>query len=86
MKMVYVVWLSILLSSCADRQIQYEVVKTPTVPIPANLLVDCFIPTIKEDMTFGDSVQLNVALLSALDTCNGQLSAIREIEKSRASQ
>ena len=59
-------------------------VKTPTVPIPANLLVDCFIPTIKEDMTFGDSVQLNVALLSALDTCNGQVRTIREIEKGRA--
>ncbi|EPF2242226.1 Rz1-like lysis system protein LysC [Citrobacter werkmanii] len=58
-------------------------VKTPTVPIPANLLVDCFIPTIKTDMTFGDSVQLNVALLDAIDACNGKIRTIRDIEVSR---
>ncbi|HHK4128785.1 TPA: hypothetical protein ACQTWV_000400 [Enterobacter roggenkampii] len=34
-------------------------------------------------MTFGDSVQFNVALLLSIENCNGQFEAIREIESSR---
>ncbi|EQB0486274.1 Rz1-like lysis system protein LysC [Cronobacter turicensis] len=57
--------------------------KTPTLPMPANLLADCIIPEIQSSMTFGDSVQLNIQLLDSLDACNGQIRTIRKIESSR---
>ncbi|WP_455709136.1 Rz1-like lysis system protein LysC [Cronobacter malonaticus] len=57
--------------------------KAPTLPIPANLLVDCVIPEIQSNMTFGDSVQINILLLDSLDACNGQIRTIRKIESSR---
>ena len=63
-----------------------EAIKVKNPPIPANLLIDCVVPEIPEQMTFGDSVQLNVALLLSIENCNGQLDAIRQIEAQRASQ
>ncbi|WP_419149899.1 peptidase [Pantoea agglomerans] len=78
-------FLILLLSGCASKQTEYEVVNRPVLPVPANLLADCPIPLIPANMTFGDSVQLNIKLLNSLDICNGQLSAIRKIEESRAS-
>jgi hypothetical protein len=44
------------------------------------------VPEVPEQMTFGDSLQLNVALLLSIENCNGQLEAIREIESSRQGQ
>lgn len=58
-----------------------EAVKVKNPPIPANLLTDCVVPDIPEKMTFGDSVNLNVALLLSIENCNGQLDAIRQIEE-----
>ncbi|EPM1357909.1 Rz1-like lysis system protein LysC [Klebsiella pneumoniae] len=58
-------------------------VKTPIAPIPESLLIDCSVPMVPTAMTFGDSVQMNIALLNALDACNGQLRTIRQIESSR---
>ena len=56
------------------------------VPIPASLLTDCYVPQIPDAMTYGDAVVLNVTLLLSIENCNGQLDAIRQIEKTRASQ
>ncbi|EPP1401191.1 Rz1-like lysis system protein LysC [Klebsiella oxytoca] len=58
-------------------------VKTPIAPIPESLLIDCSVPMVPTAMTFGDSVQMNIALLNALDACNGQVRTIRQIESSR---
>jgi len=41
------------------------------------------VPNIPAQMTFADSVQLNITLLLSVENCNGQLEAIREIESSR---
>lgn len=40
-------------------------------------------PIIQKDMTYGDSVLLNLALLDSLDECNGKLRAISNIESLR---
>lgn len=63
-----------------------EAVKVKNPPIPANLLIDCVVPDIPEKMTFGDSVNLNVALLLSIENCNGQLDAIRQIEEGLSPQ
>lgn len=63
-----------------------EAVKVKNPPIPANLLIDCVVPDIPEKMTFGDSVNLNVALLLSIENCNGQLDAIRQIEEGLSSK
>ncbi|MHA3924560.1 Rz1-like lysis system protein LysC [Klebsiella oxytoca] len=73
-----------LLSGCAKQQIVREAVKVPVVPIPANLLTDCYVPQIPDVMTFGDSVQMNITLLLSIENCNGQMQAIRQIESSRS--
>ncbi|WP_444546601.1 Rz1-like lysis system protein LysC [Citrobacter portucalensis] len=72
-----------VLSGCAKQQIVREAIKVPNPPIPENLLIDCVVPNIPDRMTFGDSVILNISLLLSIENCNGQLSAIREIESSR---
>ncbi|WP_430914196.1 Rz1-like lysis system protein LysC [Pantoea eucrina] len=74
------------LTSCATRQIQYEAVKEPQLPIPASLLSECPVPVIPKPMTYGDSILLNFRLLNSLDECNGKLRAISRIEEIRASQ
>lgn len=60
-----------------------EAVKVPVLPIPANLLTDCYVPEVPDRMTFGDSVQMNITLLLSIENCNGQLGAIRDIESQR---
>ncbi|MGY9345707.1 Rz1-like lysis system protein LysC [Citrobacter portucalensis] len=72
------------LSGCAKQQIVREAIKVQNPPIPESLLIDCVVPDIPDGMTFGDSVQLNITLLLSIENCNGQLSAIRAIEDSRA--
>ncbi|WP_439647062.1 Rz1-like lysis system protein LysC [Arsenophonus endosymbiont of Aleurodicus floccissimus] len=55
----------------------------PPAPIPATLLDDCALPVISEHMTWGDSLILNEQLLLALEMCNQDKAAIRQIEKQR---
>ncbi|PTA95715.1 peptidase [Kluyvera sp. Nf5] len=72
-----------LLSGCAKPQTVYETVKQPHLPIPASLLTECPAPQIPEQMTYGDSVMLNMTLLDSLDDCNGKLRAISKINDDR---
>nr|DAL55312.1 MAG TPA_asm: hypothetical protein [Caudoviricetes sp.] len=37
-------------------------------------------------MTWGESLMLNISLLSVIEQCNSDKKAIREIEQQRASQ
>ncbi|PWD66512.1 Rz1-like lysis system protein LysC [Pectobacterium parmentieri] len=78
-------WLSLtlFLSGCAKSQIQYETVKVKSLPIPASLLSECPVPIIPKEMTYGDSVLLNLTLLDSIDECNGKLRSIRNIEETR---
>ena len=74
--------LPLLLTSCARTET--ELMPTPVIPVPAELLVDCEIPDIPEHMTYGDSLELNEKLLTVIENCNLDKAAIREIEQSRA--
>ncbi|WP_422614066.1 Rz1-like lysis system protein LysC [Candidatus Regiella insecticola] len=67
-----------LLTGCVPTQTKY--LPAPRVLIPATLLGDCQVPVIPEHMTWGDSVLLNEQLLLALEQCNQDKAALRQIE------
>ncbi|BAE74480.1 hypothetical phage protein [Sodalis glossinidius str. 'morsitans'] len=70
--------LPVLLTGCGHTQTRYLFI--PPTPIPAELLDDCPPPVIPEHMTWGDSVILNEQLLLALEMCNQDKTALRQIE------
>ena len=74
-------FLLLLLSSCASTQIEY--VPVQPVPLPANLLIDCVLPQIPEQMTYGDSLKLNERLLGVIEKCNQDKADIRKAEQKR---
>lgn len=76
-------FLMMLLSGCTT--IQKEYVPVEYIAIPAHLTADCLLPYIPEQMTWGESLMLNISLLSVIDQCNSDKKAIREIEKARMS-
>ncbi|MGL9725078.1 Rz1-like lysis system protein LysC [Sodalis sp. (in: enterobacteria)] len=69
------------LTGCVRTQTRY--LPIPPAPIPATLLDDCPAPVIPEQMTWGDSVILNEKLLLALEMCNQDKDALRQINKIR---
>ncbi|MEX6207937.1 peptidase [Proteus mirabilis] len=73
-----------LLSGCTTIQKEYVPVKH--IAIPAHLTADCLLPYIPEQMTWGESLMLNISLLSVIEQCNSDKKAIREIEQQRASK
>ncbi|HCW0179967.1 TPA: peptidase [Citrobacter freundii] len=73
-----------LLTGCGNTRTVY--VKVPVVPLPANLTAETPYPAIPEPMSWGQSLDLNAGLLSALGQCNRDKADIREIEKKLASQ
>ncbi|QFH91390.1 Rz1-like lysis system protein LysC [Enterobacter kobei] len=79
-----VLFLMAQLSGCSDTRTVY--VRVPVVPLPVNLTTETPYPAIPEPMSWGQSLNLNVSLLSALGQCNLDKAAIRKIESSRASQ
>ena len=60
-----------------------EVLEVHPVPIPPSLLIDCYVPELPKDPTFGDSVELNNRLYLSIENCNGQLKRIRQAERER---
>ena len=72
------------LSGCSNTRTVY--VKVPVVPLPSSLTADTPQPEIPDNLTWGQSLDLNVSLLSALGQCNRDKAAIRKIESSRTSQ
>ncbi|MEV8811505.1 Rz1-like lysis system protein LysC [Klebsiella pneumoniae] len=72
------------LSGCNNTRTVY--VKVPVVPLPASLTAETPQPEIPDSMTWGESMDLNVSLLSALGQCNRDKVDIRQAEKERASQ
>ncbi|WP_244207871.1 peptidase [Citrobacter gillenii] len=73
-----------LLTGCGNTRTVY--VKVPAVPLPANLTSETAQPAIPDPLTYGESLDLNVSLLSALGQCNIDKAGIRKIEEHRASQ
>lgn len=53
--------------------------QVPTIPLPANLLAETPQPVIPNPLTYGDSLSLNVSLLSALGLCNRDKSYLRRL-------
>lgn len=84
MKVILIAVLLMSISACSKKQIQYETVKQPYLPIPASLLTECPVPQIPEQLTYGDSVLLNMTLLDSLDDCNGKIRAISKINDERS--
>ena len=74
-------FLPLLLSSCGTTRTEY--VQAPPVPLPASLLVDCVIPEIPYQMSWGDSLTLNEQLLTVIEKCNQDKASLRNIEQSR---
>lgn len=72
------------LNGCSNTRTVY--VKVPVVPLPASLTAETPYPDIPDKMTWGQSLDLNVSLLSALGQCNRDKADIRQAEKKRASQ
>ncbi|MFS7570670.1 Rz1 lytic protein [Klebsiella pneumoniae] len=67
------------LSGCSNTRTVY--VKVPVVPLPASLTADTPQPEIPDNLTWGQSLDLNVSLLSALGQCNRDKADIRQAEK-----
>lgn len=72
------------LSGCSNTRTVY--VKVPVVPLPASLTADTQQPEIPDNLTWGESLDLNVSLLSALGQCNRDKADIRQAEKERTAQ
>ncbi|WP_243408596.1 Rz1-like lysis system protein LysC [Pantoea ananatis] len=70
-----------LLTSCARTGTKF--VQVPPAPIPVSLTADCPVPEIPEPFTWGSSLELNERLLTALENCNSDKAAIRQIELTR---
>ncbi|HHD2871199.1 MULTISPECIES: Rz1 lytic protein [Klebsiella pneumoniae complex] len=69
------------LIGCSNTRTVY--VKVPVVPLPANLTADTPQPEIPDSLTWGQSLDLNVSLLSALGQCNRDKADIRQAESKR---
>ncbi|WP_037432288.1 Rz1-like lysis system protein LysC [Serratia plymuthica] len=52
-------------------------------PLPASLTAGTDVPATPEPMTYGSLAPWSDALLDALDTCNADKAAIRELEQRR---
>ncbi|EOU9590067.1 TPA: Rz1 lytic protein [Klebsiella aerogenes] len=70
------------LNGCSDTRTVY--IKVPIVPLPASLMAETPQPEIPDSMTWGQSLNLNVSLLSALGQCNRDKADIWQAEKKRA--
>ncbi|WP_228399106.1 Rz1-like lysis system protein LysC [Limnobaculum xujianqingii] len=73
-----VIFLMMLLNGCGSTRIVY--VTAPAVPLPANLTDETPQPPIPVRMNWGNSLNLNIAALSALAQCNADKASIRDIQ------
>nr|WP_142905887.1 Rz1 lytic protein [Klebsiella pneumoniae] len=69
------------LSGCSNTKTVY--VTVPVVPLPSSLTAETPYPDIPDKMTWGQSLDLNVSLLSALGQCNRDKADIRQAETKR---
>jgi len=69
-------------TGCGTTRTVY--VPVPVVPIAENITADTPVPDVPEQMTWGQSLDLTIHLLSALGQCNRDKADIRAIELERA--
>ncbi|HGL6555614.1 TPA: Rz1-like lysis system protein LysC [Enterobacter roggenkampii] len=81
MTVLAVLFLMAQLSGCNNTRTVY--VRVPVVPLPVNLTAETQQPAIPDPMSWGQSLDLNVSLLSALGQCNRDKADIREAEAKR---
>ncbi|WP_148244793.1 peptidase [Enterobacter asburiae] len=81
MTVLAVLFLMAQLSGCNNTRTVY--VRVPVVPLPVNLTAETQQPAIPDPMSWGQSLDLNVSLLSALGQCNLDKASIRKIEEAR---
>src|SRR5699024_1531658 len=81
---LFVLFLLVQLSGCTNTRTVY--VSVPVIPLPASLTAETPQPDLPDPFTWGASLNLNVALLSALAQCNRDKADIRTFEKNRAAQ
>lgn len=81
MTVLAVLFLMAQLSGCSNTRTVY--VKVPVVPLPVNLTAETPYPAIPDPMSWSQSLDLNVSLLSALGQCNLDKTSIRKIEEAR---
>lgn len=78
---------AMLLTGCAKQQspqVEYRAIKSPQISLPAELTSPIDVPPVTENLTFGESVELNAELYGVIGQCNIDRAAIRKIEISRS--
>ncbi|WP_455865411.1 Rz1-like lysis system protein LysC [Pantoea agglomerans] len=75
-----------LLTGCGTPQkpqVEYRTIKQPQLSLPAGLTSKIDVPSVPENLTFGDSVSLNAELFGLLGQCNIDRAGLRRIESIR---
>ncbi|WP_347254373.1 Rz1-like lysis system protein LysC [Leminorella grimontii] len=78
MSALVALFLLLSIGGCENTRVVY--VPVPALPLPTNLTAETPQPPIPAPLTWGGSVNLNVALLAALAQCNADKTGIREID------
>ncbi|MCX8958328.1 peptidase [Erwinia psidii] len=79
----------VLLMGCAGQQktpaplVEYRTITQPSLPIPAILTNPITVPTVPDNMKYGDSIMLNAELYGLLGQCNRDRLAVRKTETLR---
>ncbi len=81
MIVLHVLCLLPLLTGCGSTRTVY--VTVPPIPLPATLTLETPVPHIPDTLTYGDSPELNVSLLSALEQCNFDKATIKSIDANK---
>lgn len=77
-------FLLLSLTSCGTTKVVtvpevVEVVRTERIPVPVNLLSGCVKSTVPDNLTYGEALSLWAEDRAKLDTCDGQIEAIRSL-------
>lgn len=79
--------LTLCLSGCGsvrvvEKPVTVEVVRERMLPVPADLLVPCYVQPIPETLTYGEAIELWAKDRAATAECNGRLRAIQSLDGS----
>lgn len=76
-------FLLMLLTGCGVQQrpqVEYRTISQPRLNLPAELTSPISAPLPPDNMTYGNSVGLNVELYGVIEQCNTDRAAIRTLE------
>ncbi len=76
-------FLLMLLTGCGVQQrpqVEYRTISQPRLNLPAELTSPISVPLPPDNMTYGNSVGLNIELYGVIEQCNTDRAAIRKIE------